>query len=144
MKPDGNCLYRCISLAIHGDQCDHLKVREDTAAWLLENQELMRPFVVGLLQEEVDDGIEHGLPPDSTDEQKYSALMAGVLQGGHWGGNASVYALAHVYRKLIAVYRDDDSVIECKPCVKGLTIKGRIATLSLYYSGNHYLLLSKK
>ena len=130
---DGNCLFRAVAFLINGSEDDHMKFREQTVAWLMENKDIVLPFMGGI-SARVDFHREFG----ETDYQEY---VAKLRNDGIWGGEESLLALASIYNYEIDVHRTDMPTWKLKPKPGR---QGRKKTINVFHvRGTHYMALTK-
>ena len=86
VEKDGNCLFRCIAYAVHGDQGKHKEVREAITNFMRENKDFCRKFIHEE-QEGYDDYVRRmSVPPT-------------------WGTDAEILVAAKTFEHDIFVHR---------------------------------------
>ena len=135
VKMDGNCLFRCFALLMNGSEEDHHILRSEIVAWLVENREKVAPYLAGITAAEKEN--------HAYSEADFDAFVENLKKDRFWGGNESIYAFAMAKNRVVSIRNPDGSEIIIQPKAKGLVHSGRKQTVHLYYTGAHYMVLSK-
>jgi ribonuclease HI len=129
-KTDGNCLFRCISTAMHGHPNNHLYYREHTITTLTGPLwERMQPFI----------------DPEATNmekaKQKYRTSMQYNPICPPWGGSVETLAMSHITGRPITVHMHLQTPHTHRP--DDLTITSNTQPIHIsYHRKQHYNLLA--
>ena len=135
VRPDGNCLFRAISVLLNGSEYAHREIREKCADWLLQNQSSMFDYFAGIHENDEANN-------ESYTESDYVDYCNRLRQPGFWAGHEVILAIAAMNKINILVYSDNGTMI---PVSAGIFNSNQPPTnLAIYNTRGHYMALLKE
>lgn len=95
IEPDGNCLFRAISYALHGVQDNHADIRLQVVTNVIQNWDEFKDFIIG----------DESYGKSISNAPEYQEVLGA---DGEYGGHVELTVISKIFGISIAVYRIDD------------------------------------